>query len=266
VNPNDYLKMLRIRDWVRFYPFIPLIGAILARTSPIVLLSVGVISCCVIAYGFVINNYFDVEIDKKHEKKVKSNKNPLSTGNATRRGASILMGILLTISVILSGFLSLNGLLFTLLSIFLLTLYSIKDVRLKERFIFDIICHGLMFGFFPFLAGFTLAGGEPNTFILLSATLFTVICCEALLIHQINDYGEDLGNSDTTVTRIGIERGSVLLFSLFLLSVVNLEAIVHYFDIGTIPHGITLIYLVLYPNILFRGVINSVIGDHSDAE
>jgi 4-hydroxybenzoate polyprenyltransferase and related prenyltransferases len=92
VNPNDYLKMLRIRDWVRFYPFIPLIGAILARTSPIVLLSVGVISCCVIAYGFVINNYFDVEIDKKHEKKVKSNKNPLSTGNATKRGASILMG------------------------------------------------------------------------------------------------------------------------------------------------------------------------------
>jgi 1,4-dihydroxy-2-naphthoate octaprenyltransferase len=123
-----------------------------------------------------------------------------------------------------------------------------------------------MFGFFPFLAGFTLAGDAPDTFILSIATLFTIICCEALLIHQINDYGEDLGSSDTTVTRIGIERGSVLLFSLFLLSVINLEAIVHYFDIETIPHGITLIYLVLYLNILFRGVINSVIGDHSNAE
>lgn len=133
------------------------------------------------------------EIDKRHTKKVVLGKNPLSTGRVTKTGTFMLMSVLLAIPIALSCFLSVNGILFTLLSISFLTLYSVKYIRLKERFIADIITHGLMFGLFPFLAGFTLAGGDLNMLSLLIASLFMMFGCVSLLTHQIKDYDEDFG-------------------------------------------------------------------------
>ncbi len=252
---KEYLKMLRINEWIKFFTFIPLIGAILAHAIPSVLILVGIIFFCVIGYGFVINNYFDVEIDRRNTKKVRMGKNPLSAGKVTKEGTLLLMGVLLAIPIALSCFLTLTGLLFTVLSISFLTLYSVKYIRLKERFIVDIITHGLMFGLFPFLAGFTLAGGDLNTLTLLVASLFMIIGCEALLTHQINDYGEDFGNSSTTVVRVGLKRGSVLLASVVLVSIVNLELIVHCSDIGMMLHGGAFAYLIAYPIYTCRGEI-----------
>ena len=70
MNLRGYLKMLRVKEWIKFFTLIPLIGAILADATPSALILVGIIFFCVIGYGFVINNYFDVEIDKRNTKKV----------------------------------------------------------------------------------------------------------------------------------------------------------------------------------------------------
>jgi 4-hydroxybenzoate polyprenyltransferase len=250
---KEYLKMLRVKEWIKFYTLIPLIGALLARATPSVLISVGVIFFCVIGYGFVINNYFDVEIDKRHTKKVMLGKNPLSTGKVSKKGTFMLMSVLLAIPVALSCFLSPNGLLFTLLSISLLTLYSIKYIRLKERFIVDIISHGMMFGLFPFLAGFTLAGGDVNTLTLLIASLFMIIGSVSLFTHQINDYDEDFGNSSTTVVRVGLKSGWALLLFFVLLAIADLELIAHCSDIGVMLHSGAFAYLIAYPLYTCRG-------------
>lgn len=263
----EYLKMLRVKEWIKFFAPIPLIGAILAHATPFVLISVGVIFFCVIAFGFVVNNYFDVEIDLRNTKKVRRGNNPLSSGRVTKRGTFALMCVLLAIAIALACVLSpgINGVLFTLLSISLLTLYSVNHIRLKERFIVDILTHGLMFGLFPVLAGFTLAGGDLNlnTHILLIAALFMIIGCESLLTHQINDYEEDLGYSSTTVVKVGLKKGWVLLASVVLLSIAILELIVHYFDIGLVLHSAAVAYLIAYPFYTCRnrnelqGVINT---------
>lgn len=261
----EYLKMLRVREWIKFFAPIPLIGAILAPATPFVLISVGVIFFCVIAFGFVVNNYFDVEIDIRNTKKVRRGNNPLSSGRVTKRGTSALMCLLLATAITLACFLSpgISGVLFTLLCISLLTLYSVNHIRLKERFIVDILTHGLMFGLFPVLAGFTLAGGDLNTHILLIAALFMIIGCESLLTHQINDYEEDLGYSSTTVVKVGLKKGWVLLASVVLLSIAILELIVHYFDIGLVLHSAAVAYLIAYPFYTCRnrnelqGVINT---------
>lgn len=263
---KEYLKMLRVKEWIKFYTLIPIIGAVLAHATPSVLFLVGAIFFCVIGYGFVINNYFDVEIDRAHTKKVLLGKNPLSTGKVTKKGTFMLMGLLLAIPIALSYFLTLNGLLFTVLSIAFLTLYSIKYIRLKERFIVDIITHGLMFGVFPFLAGFTLAGGNLNTLTLLVASLFMIIGCGALLTHQINDYEEDFGNSSTTVVRVGLKRGWALLLFFVLLSIANLELIAHCTDIGMMFHSGAFAYLIAYPLYTCRGEIQGVINNHSCVE
>ena len=259
---TEYLKMLRVKEWIKFFTLIPLTGAILAHATPSVLILVGIIFFCVIGYGFVINNYFDIEIDKRNMKKVRMGKNPLSAGKITKEGTLMLMGVLLVIPIALSCFLTLSGVLFTVLSISFLTLYSInKYIRLKERFIVDIITHGLMFGLLPFLAGFTLAGGNLNTLTLLVASLFMIIGCEALLTHQINDYGEDFGNSSTTVVRVGLKRGWAMLVFFVLLSIVNLELIVHCSDIGMLLHGGAFAYLIAYPLYTCKGEIQGVINN-----
>lgn len=266
-NLNEYLRMLRVKEWIKFFAPIPLIGAILAPATPFVLISVGVIFFCVIAFGFVVNNYFDIEIDLRNTKKVSRGNNPLSSGRVTKRGTFALMCLLLATAIILACFLSpgISGVLFTLLCISLLTLYSVNHIRLKERFIVDILTHGLMFGLFPVLAGFTLAGGDLNLnmHILLIAALFMIVGCESLLTHQINDYEEDLGYSSTTVVKVGLKKGWVLLASAVLLSIAILELIVHYSNIGLVLHSAAVAYLIAYPFYTCRnrnelqGVINT---------
>ena len=261
MNLRGYLKMLRVKEWIKFFTLIPLIGAILAHATPFVLILVGVIFFCVIGYGFVINNYFDVEIDRRNTKKVRMDKNPLSAGKVTKEGTFMLMSVLLAIPIALSWFLTLSGVLFTMLSISFLTLYSVKYIRLKERFIVDILTHGLMFGMFPFLAGVALAGGDLNTLTVLIASLFMIIGCEALLTHQINDFDEDWGNSSTTVVRVGLKRGWAMLALFVLLSIVNLELIAHCSDIGMLLHGGAFAYLIAYPLYTCRGEIQGVINN-----
>ncbi len=259
MNLKETLKMLRVKEWIKFFTPIPLIGAILAHATPFALILIGVIFFCVIGYGFVINNYFDIEIDKRNTKKVRMGKNPLSAGKVAKKETLVLMSVLLVIPITLSCFLTLTGVLFTVLSISFLTLYSVEYIRLKERFIVDIITHGLMFGLFPFLAGFTLAGGDLNTLTVLVASLFMIIGCEALLTHQITDYGEDFGNSSTTVVRVGLKKGWALLGFFVLLSIVNLELIAHCSDIGMMIHGGAFAYLIAYPLYTCRDKIQCVI-------
>ncbi len=258
---KGYLKMMRVKEWIKFFTLIPLIGAILTHATPSVLILVAVIFFCVIGYGFVINNYFDIEIDKRNRKKVMKGKNPLSTGEVTKKGTLVLMSLLLVIPIVLSCFLTLTGLLFTLLSILFLTLYSVRYIRIKERFIVDIITHGTMFGLFPFLAGFTLAGGNLNMVVLLIASLFMIIGCESLLTHQINDYREDFGNSSTTVVRVGLKRGWALLVLFVLLSIANLELTAHCSDMGMVLHGGAFAYLTAYPLYTCRSEIQDVINN-----
>ncbi|MCK4269145.1 MAG: UbiA prenyltransferase family protein [Methanogenium sp.] len=255
----SYIKMLRIRDWIKFYPVFPLIGAYLACGISLNLIPVCIIFICVIGYGFVINNYFDVEIDKKHQEKVELDKNPLAGGHVTKRGTLLLSAGLVAVATMLSAMMSVYGFLFTVLSILALTLYSAEPLRLKDRFLVDILTHGLMFGGFPFLAGFTLVAGtdlflSPQLPIAV-ASLCTIICCEALIAHEINDYREDLGNTYTTVVKIGQRNGGILMGLLLVLSLINLELIVYYFGIGTYLHLGIFALLVTYPVYSCRGEV-----------
>ena len=265
VKVKEYIRMLRVKEWIKFFIFIPIIGAFLAGATPSILILVGVIFFCVIGFGFVINNYFDVEIDRQNTKKVRHGKNPIAAGKVTKTETCLLMALLLAIPIALSYLLTLTGFLFTLLSISFLTLYSMRYIRLKERFIVDVITHGLMFGFFPFLAGFTLAGGDLDMLTFLVAFLALILGCVALLTHQINDYEEDLGNSSTTVVTAGLKGGWTLLIFFVLLSFANLAVITHYSGIGVLIQGSVLAYFIAYPlyacRAEIRGAINAVFSD-----
>lgn len=206
----------------------------------------------------MINNYFDVEIDKKHQEKVELDKNPLAGGHVTKRGTLLLSAGLVAVAAVLSAMISIYGFIFTFLSILALTLYSAEPLRLKDRFLVDILTHGLMFGGFPFLAGFTLAGTDlflSPQMPMAVASLCTIICCEALIAHEINDYREDLGNTYTTVVKTGQRNGGILMGLSLVLSLINLELIVYYFGIGTYLHLAIFALLITYPVYSCRGEV-----------
>jgi len=255
---HNYRKMLRIGDWIKFYPLFPLLGAYLASgiSSPIII--VFVIFFCVISYGFVINNFYDQEIDRKHSKKMMDGTNPLANSimskGETLGICIVLAGISLMLSFIISGL----GFVFTLLCLTALTLYSAKPVRFKDWFIADIICHGLMFGGLPFFAGYTLAGGdifEPFSLPAGLAVICTLICCEALIAHEILDYNEDLGVTSTTVTHIGLRNGVFLLGITAFGSIVAFELMALWFAIDLTLNAMVVCLLLIYPLFSYRKVI-----------
>jgi 4-hydroxybenzoate polyprenyltransferase len=223
-----YLRMLRVEDWIFGYFFIPLIGTIAAAGLSPVLLVTAVISACTLAFGFVINNLADVEIDRLHTTKCDTNKNPLAADEVTLRGTWILCLLLAIVPLGLSLHSGVPAFVCVAVTLVLCAVYSVYPFRLKERYLLDLLTHGLMFGAMLFLIGYTLPG--PGV-LLLSAKavslslLFTCIGCMALLVHQIGDYNQDHGHSATTVVQIGKKRGWILLLSFMALSFASLAAV-----------------------------------------
>lgn len=254
----DYLRMLRIRDWIKFYPLFPLAGAYLAGGGQDQTLLVLIAYLCLISYAFVVNNYFDAEIDRQHRRKVESGTNPLAAGKVDERGVLLLMFALASTPLILSFRLDLTGALFVVINLLLLTAYSASRIRLKERYLLDAVSHGLMFGAIPFLTGFLLCGGDPSRGTILISLIFFIVGCEALIAHQIVDYAEDLGSTTTTVTRIGEKNGLLMLGGLAALSLVFAFAAARLYQISMAVAAASALYLMAYPTYSVRGMLNDI--------
>ncbi|KQC05050.1 MAG: hypothetical protein APR53_08730 [Methanoculleus sp. SDB] len=245
---SGYIRMMRIPDWIKFYLLFPLAGAYCAGGFSSALLVTGLSFFCLTAYGFVVNNYYDVEIDRNHQGKAATDTNPLAAGRVSPRGTRRLMLLLLLVPAFLAISAGWVGWIFTALCAGALTLYSAEPFRLKDRLIVDIVTHGLMFGGLPVLAGFALAGGTPGASVsLVAALIATTVCMEALVAHQINDYAEDLGTARTTVVSLGRSGGWAVLFLCLMLSAGALGVCL----IACTPPAPVLaalaVFLVLYP-------------------
>jgi 4-hydroxybenzoate polyprenyltransferase len=250
---HEYLRMLRISDWIKFYIAAPLAGALLAGASPAQIILIFIIYFALIGYAFTVNNYFDVEIDRQHAGKMESNKNPLASGSVSRRGVLLMMLFQIGIAMIALE-MSYLGFCLVLMNLLLFTAYS-GVIRLKERFFLDIITHGLMFGAVPFLAGFALFRGSIPPEILLASSLPFILGAEALIAHQVVEYEEDVLSTRTTVTFIGRRSGLLLLGSVAAVSIVLLM-----FMAGTKPlpfWAVTALgcYLLVYPAYSCRSLI-----------
>jgi 4-hydroxybenzoate polyprenyltransferase len=249
-NAAAYIKMLRIGDWIRFYPLFPLAGALCACGIAPELIPVLVIFMCITAYGFVVNNFYDVEIDRSHAGKVEKNTNPLVHGAVSREGTLVLMAVLVALPLCIAAAMSLAGLVCCLLCIGALTVYSATPFRFKDRFVVDILTHGLMFGGLPVLAGYALAGGRlipPDPLMVGCALISTMVCFEALVAHQICDYWDDVDTASTSVVHLGHRTGGILLCSMMLASIAALELIALAIPLDTLLHAGLLASLVAYP-------------------
>jgi 4-hydroxybenzoate polyprenyltransferase len=224
----NYIKMMRVEDWIFGYFFIPVIGSIAAIGLSESLFWTALAGFCAIAFGFVINNYADVGIDRCHSLKQKTTKNPLAANIVSINGTRVQMALLVAFPLVICFFLSLPAFFFMACTLVLLLAYSLQPLRLKERYIADIVTHGLMFGTFPFLMGYTLLNPGIALFDvrpLALCILFTIIGCLALIVHQIFDYEEDVRCSPTTIVRIGKRQGWSIFAVFFILALISLGVV-----------------------------------------
>lgn len=97
-----YIKLLRPKDWAKnLFLFIPLFFAgEIANTEKIFLVLLGFISFSFIASSiYIINDYRDIEDDKKHPEKCKR---PLASGAVSKTSAIIIAIVLLVVGFTLA--------------------------------------------------------------------------------------------------------------------------------------------------------------------
>lgn len=95
----NYIKLLRPKDWAKnFFLFIPIFFAgKITEFDKIVDISLGFICfCCIASSIYIINDYMDIEDDRKHP--VKRNR-PLASGAVSKS-----MAIIICIGLIAAGF------------------------------------------------------------------------------------------------------------------------------------------------------------------
>lgn len=135
-----YLKLLRPKDWAKnLFLFIPLFFAgELFSSDKILMLVLGFIAfCCIASSLYIINDYRDIEDDRKHPKK---SKRPLASGAVKKQSAIIICILLLIAGFILSKFLG-NKFLFVISIYFFLNLaysFGLKTIPILDVIIVAI--------------------------------------------------------------------------------------------------------------------------------
>ena len=231
---KNYFKMLRIEDWIKSYFWVAIIGVALTDAEYKLIILTAIISFFIFSFAFVVNNYFDAELDKTHKEKVKQNKNPLANEKISRQGSMLFLIILCLVPIIISFFININAFIFVLLNLGAWLLYSLKYIRLKERLGLDIISHGLAGGLLPFFTGVAIGNGSLNTILIMIGIFFVILSSNFLIIHQIVDYKKDLGHTKNTTIFFGLRIAyAILLFSTILGLLIYIGIASKYYLYGT---------------------------------
>lgn len=190
INLYPYFKLLRVGD-TRGYFLLALFGFFLAKgfLAPLgnIAIFLGMIFF-VLSFGWSINDCFD----QKEDRLDKTKKNPIVLGEVSFKGALFFSFSLAILGLVISGFLGYKIFLFYLLTIAIFLCYSAPPLRLKSRFLLDIVAHGL-FVAAVFSLPLIIFKAEMSFFLYL--LVFSFFCLSIILDlrNECEDYEADKG-------------------------------------------------------------------------
>jgi 4-hydroxybenzoate polyprenyltransferase len=209
-----------MKDW-RAYFGLGVLGFVLAQgflSPPLDILLFLIIGLLLLAFGFSVNNFFDIEEDKE-----KGEVKNFLVQNKKNFFLSVSPGIL---ALLLSAYFGKWVFLFVLIAGLIGFFYSAPPLRMKSRPFLDLISHGLFAGALIFLFPFLLFKPELTTFHYLVA--FSVFYLSVMLEtrNHLEDYQSDSRvGLRTTVCFLGYKNSErflrylAFLFPLALLPV-----------------------------------------------
>jgi len=220
INLKSFLKYYRMKDW-RAYFALGVLGFIIAQGflyPSLGILLFAIIGVLLLAFGFSVNNFFDIDEDKE-----KGEVKNLLIQNKKNFLFSVLPGLL---ALLLSGYFGREIFLFVLVSSLIGFFYSAPPLRMKSRPFLDLISHGLFAGALIFLFPLLVFNSELTPFHYLLA--FSVFYLSVMLEtrNHLEDYQSDFrAGLKTTVCFLGYKNSEnflkylIFFYPLVLLSV-----------------------------------------------
>jgi len=206
INLKSFLKFYRIKDW-RAYFSLGIFGFIIAKGFLFPLLDIIlflIISILLLAFGFSVNNFFDIKEDKEKGEKV-----DLLAQNKKNFLLSISPGIL---ALSLSIFFGVKVFLFVLVAGLIGFFYSAPPLRMKSKPFLDLISHGFFAGALIFIFPFLIFSSELTfSHYLIALSIFYLSAMLELRNHW-EDYQSDFrAGLQTTACFLGYKNSENLL-------------------------------------------------------
>jgi 4-hydroxybenzoate polyprenyltransferase len=222
---------------------------------------------CTAVYGYLINNFADLDIDLKQGKK-----NSLSNFSRT---SQILIILLTLAGVLVSGVYFQNKSYFIILwaiQLFTSTFYSLPPIRFKERGLTGLIIPFLAQLVVPTMICFSIFGNlySLDTLIFVLYGFFKGGAYD--IGHQYHDYFRDLKTKTST---FAVKHGSNLIFSIFK-SFIILERIAFILLLIIISRNLSylpfsfhvpillpvfLVYFILFLTVVWKEIKEKVVSD-----
>ncbi|RLJ00508.1 MAG: 4-hydroxybenzoate polyprenyltransferase [Candidatus Aenigmatarchaeota archaeon] len=212
---NYYFSLMRIKNW-RAYLLISILGFLLSfgYTNDIIKITAFFIAVSLyLGFSFSINECFDTSEDR-----LKGTKNPIALGKIKFEHGLCFSGILAILGLSLAAVFGMNAFLFYLTMILLSLAYSSKPLRLKSRFILDLLSHGLFFGAFLFIFPFIVFSKAINIihYLIMLVIFYFSIILE--LRNHISDFDYDRrAGLKTSACVLGKDKSIKVLRFLFML-------------------------------------------------
>lgn len=223
IKNNKYLQFFRVFDWAHVLG-LTILGFVYASRIKInisYLIIALLISSLYLAHGYSLNEYFDVYVYKKKNKKnYLDNLMPFKT-------AIVSSYIVLLLNSLVSLYFSRPIFVLVLIGAFLAWLYSAPPLRLKGNSFWGLFSNSLGFSIL-FLLGYGSAKSIDIQAILVTSFIFFLFL-PIQLIHELNDLEDDaLNDIKTFAVRRGV-RGTLNLTTFFLIVLMCWSYILWYF-------------------------------------
>lgn len=225
-NDGIFFRFTRLGDYVHvlflIFPLIFLISPadLFSYRTVIIFLA----NLCLTAFGYMFNDLEDAEDD--YNDVGKRMRNPITSGEITRRQSYLFNLFLLSVGLLLllslSPFVFLLGIIYALVGF----VYSWRSLRLKSRPILDLVSHVLFLGVLQFLT--TYAAFRPLD-LSIAPFLMIIVPISVMneILHELQDYEVDR-DTEITNTVQRFERSDIkrFLFALLGLVVVGFSLII----------------------------------------
>ena len=252
---SGLVKLVRPKQWVKNgFVLAPLVfaGQFTSMTSVFDALSAMILFCFASSAAYVVNDYHDVEHDRKHP--IKSGKRPLASGQVSKPQALILLGTLYGLLVV--GFFQQPNVIWVILAY--LTLNLLYTFILKHQPVIDI---------FTIAVGFVLRvyAGAMALSVPVSSWMFVTTLCLALYLAAVKRR-QELAQSGKEGRKV-LERYSVSLVDRYAeMSAIGALLFYSLFVMTARPEMVITIPFVLYGLFRYWFVVESLDGGESPTD
>ncbi|MCD6482677.1 MAG: UbiA prenyltransferase family protein, partial [Candidatus Aenigmarchaeota archaeon] len=242
---KDFIFFIRPQGW-KAYMLMGILGILVSRYIPNVSMIIYFLFSLFsyLSFSFAINNYFDIEEDK-HEKHTK---NPLAKGKISYKEAKLIILLSIIASILFTALINENAVWYMIIMLLVSAMYSSKPIKLKGRFLLDIVSHSLFFGVMIFLYPFVVFDTGIDKIAILTSLLIAYVSINLELRNHYTDYDHDKkAGLKTTVVVLGKEKTEKIIIAMNILyPIIYLSILAYNFGFSKIflPVIISIVYII----------------------